>query len=166
MRLSFLPLLTFIAACAPNVDWEPAEPGDIFRYTAVGNSYPLDSIVLGESWGSAAKYGAQAGDTLTALPSGTFAGADAIAVHRDSAGIVTSIEFAYHRRQDVAALVNDYRTSLGEPDSVSTDTVGGSTRIMHLWRNTMTEFLMMTVAPPLQDGVAALAILSDRSRVR
>lgn len=166
MRLFFPLVLTLVAACAPNVDWEPAEPGDIFRYAAVGNSYPLDSIFLGEFSGSAAKYGAQAGDTLTALPSGTFAGADAIAVHRDSAGIVTSIEFAYHPRQDVVALVNDYRTSLGEPEGVSTDTVGGSTRIMHLWRNTTTEFVVMIVAPPLQDGVAALAVLSDRSRVR
>ena len=107
-------------ACARDDEWKPAHSGEIFRYTAVGNSTPLDSIILGEFWKTAEKYGAHTGDTLTTLPNGTFGGADAIDVHRDRDGVVSQIDFYYNGSRDIDALVSDYRKSLGTPAATVT----------------------------------------------
>jgi hypothetical protein len=155
-----------LAGCSPGGDWKPARPGEIFRYTVVGRSPPLDSIVLGQPWKSAAKYGAREGDTLNALPDGTFGGADAIGVHRDSNGLVTTLEFSYHARRDLKALVSDYRSSLGPPLAVTTDTLAGVIRTTTRWKNENTEFVISTLTPPQKDSTGALAVLTDRSRPR
>jgi hypothetical protein len=147
-------------------DRKAERAGEIFRYTAVGNSAPLDSIVLGRPWLSAAEYGARDGDTITSLPFGTFGGADAIAVHRNAKGIVTEVEFAYHAKRDARALVRDYQSSLGPPISVKVDTVSGAIRTTTLWRDDSTEFVIATMSPPGRDDVGAMAWLIDRGTNR
>src|SRR5262245_2667791 len=93
MRFRLIASCALLTACSAGSDWKPSRPGEIFRYTSVGSSLPFDSIVLGERWKTAAKYGAGDGDTLFSLPPGTFGGADAIDVYRDTGGVVTRIEF-------------------------------------------------------------------------
>ena len=162
MRLSLVLLACAVPGCSRDAGWRPAQPGQIFRYTAVGRTTPLDSIVLGQPWKTAAKYGARETDTLFALPGGYFGGADAIAVHRDNRGVVTSIEFGYRATRDLEALVADYRSSLGAPVAVTSDTVSGTARTITRWQDDATEFVVMTMTPPMKDGVAAIALLSDR----
>ena len=166
MRRHLIACCAVAAGCSFGGDRKPARPGAIFRYTVVGRSAPLDSIILGQPWKSAAKYGASEGDTLTALPYGTFGGADAIGVHRDSNGIVTELEFYYHARRDLKAVVSDYRSSLGSPFAVTTDTLAGAVRTTTRWKNENTEFAISTLTPPQKDGTGAVAVLTDRSRPR
>jgi hypothetical protein len=162
MQRWHIALCALIAGCSVGDEWKPSRPGEIFRYTAIGKSLPWDSIVLGQPWKSAAKYGAREGDTLTALPFGTFAGADAIGVHRDANGVVTQLEFVYHASRDLTALVNDYRAVLGPPVETVTDTLAGAVRTTMRWQNADTKFVIETLRPPQNDGVAAIALLSDR----
>ena len=166
LTLFWLVVAPLIAACADSDEWKPAHSGEIFRYTAVGNSSALDSIILGQPWKTAEKYGAHPGDTLTALPNGTFGGADAIGVHRDTAGVVSEIDFYYHGSRDIDALVSDYRKSLGAPPAVTTDTVEGSVRKTTRWEDANTEFVVATIQPPDKDGIGAVAFLRDRSARR
>jgi hypothetical protein len=161
MRESWIIVCAFVIACSPGLDWKPSKAGEIFRYTVVGR-VPRDSIVLGHGWTSAAKYGAQLGDTLTLLPLGTFGGADAIAVHRKVNGIVTQVEFAYHASSDVRALVNSYRSSLGQPFAIAVDTVDHATVTTTRWRDASTEFVLITMTPTDKDGIGAFAQLIDR----
>lgn len=155
-----------LAGCSFGGDWKPARPGEIFGYTVVGRSPPLDSIILGQPWETAVKYGAREGDTLSALPDGTFGGADAIDVHRDTNGRVTQLEFYYHASRDLNALVSGYRSSLGSPFAVTTDTVAGTIRTTTRWKNENTEFAISTLTPPQKDGIGAFAVLTDRSSPR
>jgi hypothetical protein len=158
VRFSILAGSLLLIACV--TDWKPASRGDIFRFTTVGRSFPFDSIILGERWSSASKYGARDDDTLFALPSGTFGGADAISVHRDVRGVVTQLEFTYRTGRDVRALLNAYRSALGPPTSVTIDTVSRSIHTTRSWQNARTEFAISTVDPP-DGGVAASARLID-----
>jgi hypothetical protein len=164
LRLLSISFLLVATACAPRVSREAAQAEGIFRYTAVGRAPVLDTIKLGEVWRSASKYGGSAGDTLVALPFGTFGGADAIAVVRDRAGIVTALHFAYHARRDAKSLLAEYSASLGPPESVQTDSAGGTTRTRTLWRDDRTEFTFITIVPPGADAVGAIAVLADRRR--
>jgi hypothetical protein len=126
----------------------------------------LDSIILGQPWKTAAKYGAREGDTLNALPDGTFGGADAISVHRGGDGRVTELEFYYHASRDLNALVTDYRSSLGAPFARTSDTAAGTIRTTTRWKNENTEFAISILTPPRKDGIGAVAVLTDRSRPR
>jgi hypothetical protein len=160
IRLLTLGLLT--CACYGASDWEPSEPGHIFRHTVVGRSYPLDSIVLGEPWPSARRYGARDGDTLTSLPTGVFSGAEAIRVRRNASGVVTQLEFDYGVDRDITKIVREYEEDLGTPAEVSADSVPGQQRRVTVWRNAETEFRILQFTPPRRDRIAAIAILSDR----
>ena len=166
MQRLLIAACAILGACSVGSDWKPSRSGEIFRYTTVGSSLPFDSIILGERWKTAAKYGARDGDTLFSLPPGTFGGADAIDVYRDTAGVVTRIEFLYHAHRDVNALLNDYRSSLGSPFTATTDTLAGAIRRTTRWRDDATEFVLSTMAPPQKDSVGAVAVLSDRSHGR
>jgi len=166
MQRRFISCCALIAGCSFGGDWKPAQSGEIFRYTVVGRSLPLDSIVLGMPWKTAAKYGARDGDTLNALPDGTFGGADGIGVHRDTKGFVTGLDFYYHARRDLKALVSDYRSSLGSPLAVTTDTLAGAIRTTTRWKNENTGFVISTLTPPQKDGTGAVAVLTDLSRAR
>lgn len=92
--------------------------------------------------------------------------AAAIAVHRDRNGLVTHLEFRYHARRDLNALVGDYRASLGAPFAVTTDTLADTVRTTSRWNDENTEFVIWTVTPPQKDGTGAVALLTDRSRSR
>ena len=162
MRRLLVFLAYFLCTCSRESDRKPSRPGEIFRYTVVGRATPFDSIVLGQRWKTAAKYGATDRDTLFALPYGYFAGADAIGIRRDSLGVVTSLEFVYHATRDANALLADYRRSLGAPAAVTTDTLAGATRTTTRWQDEATEFVITTMMPPDRDSVVALAFLSDR----
>jgi hypothetical protein len=155
-----------LSACSVGSDWKPSRSGEIIRYTTVGSSLPFDSIILGERWKTAGKYGARDGDTLVSLPPGTFGGADAIDVYRNTGGVVTRIEFLYRARRDVNALLHDYRSSLGPPFAATTDTLGGAIRHTTRWQDNATEFVLSTMTPPQKDSVGAVAVLSDRSHRR
>ena len=161
MRESWIILCALLIGCSPKPDWKPTKPGEIFRYTTVGGA-PFDSIVLGHGWANAARYGAQAGDTLNALPVGTFGGADAISVHRKVNGIVTEIDFVYNASRDVQEIANSYRSSLGQPFSTAVDSVADSARTTTRWRDSSTEFTLITMTPAAKKGVAAIAQLRDR----
>jgi len=162
MRRYYFIVWALLGACSKGEDWKPSKEGEIFRYMTVGRSAPLDSILLGQPWKSAAKYGASDGDTLTALPYGSFGGADAIAVHRDTKGIVTELVFVYHMKRDTRALVADYQSSLGQPIAITLDMIAGSTRTTTRWCDDDTEFVIETIAPALMDDVGAVAQLIDR----
>lgn len=166
MQRRLIACCALAAGCSFGGDRKPARPGVIFRYTVVGRSPPLDSIILGQPWKSAAKYGAREGDTFTALPDGTFGGADAIGVLRDGNGIVTELEFYYDGRRDLKAVVSDYRSSLGSPFAVTTDTLPGAIRTTTRWKDENTEFAISTLTPPQKNGTGAVALLTDRSRPR
>jgi hypothetical protein len=166
MQPCLIACCALVARCSFGSDWKAARAGEIFRYTVVGRSPPLDSITLGQPWKSAAKYGASERDTVNALPDGTFGGADAIGVHRDTNGIVTEVEFYYHARRDLNALVSDYRSSLGSPFAVTTDTLARAIRTTTRWKDENTEFVISTLNPPQKDGTGAVATLTDRSRPR
>lgn len=161
MRIRLL-LLLAVCGCAPKHSGDAAVPVEIFRYATIGRSLPLDSLVLGQRWSSAAKYGAGDADTLFALPFGTFGGADAIAVSRDARGLVSAITFAYHMRRDVRSLLDEYRTSLGAPVDVRVDTLERALRTTTRWQDAVTEFTFIILSPPGADGVGAMAILADR----
>jgi hypothetical protein len=163
MRESRLIVCVLLLGCSR--DWNPSKPGEIFRFTIVGRRAPLDSIELGRTWKSAANYGAHPGDTLSLLPSGTFGGADAIAVHRNASAIVTEIDFVYHPDRDVQALVNDYRSLLGEPFAIGSDTTDGLIQTTTRWQNRDTEFVIAVLTPPHED-IAAFAQLIDRRTKR
>lgn len=164
MRHTLVFLLLVASGCAYTQSRDAAPVAEIFRYTTIGRSLPADSIVLGQRWPSAAKYGATDADTMYALPYGTFGGADAIAVSRDSRGVVTEITFAYHPRRNAGALLADYRSSLGAPVAVRVDTVGTAIHTTTVWRDAVTEFSFVVMSPPGADGVGAMAILADRRR--
>jgi len=148
-----------VVGCRP--DWKPSQPGEIFRYTTVGRTEPLDSIVLGRPWPTAAKYGAKSGDSIVALPFGTFGGADAIAVHLTD-GVVTRLEYAYHSSRNARALSADYRSTLGTPVAEMADTADGVVRTTTCWRNDSTAFAIHTMVPAGKDVVGAMAVLLDR----
>jgi hypothetical protein len=162
MRSRLFALVLLPCACHTASDWKPSQPGDIFRYTSVGSSSPLDSIVLGQPWISAPKYGAGARDTLNSLPAGVFGGADAIRVRRNATGIVTALEFDYSADRDVRAVLSEYEADLGAPAEVSVDSVSGEQRRTTVWRNADTEFRIIQFTPPRPNNVAAMAILSDK----
>ena len=162
IRSRLIVCCAFFAACSTTDEWKPTKPGEIFRFTLVGRPPSLDSIVLGKTWRSAGKYGALDGDTLTALPFGSFGGADAITVHRDSNGVVTEIDFAYQPERDLRALTHDYESSLGRPFSITVDTVRNIVRTTTTWRDQETEFTMAMISPPLTDGFGGIARLVDR----
>jgi hypothetical protein len=149
-----------LCACSTGDEWRPARPGEIFRYTSIGRVPPYDSILLGQRWASAAKYGAGPGDTITALPPGTFAGADGIRIRRLSNGVVTSIEFDYRGQRDIEAIRRDYESKLGAP--VGLQLRGG--RRTTIWRDSLTEFSLQEFGVRGDDAVAATAILADRAR--
>lgn len=154
--------LPLVAACYAETDWKPSRPGEIFRYTSVGSSYPLDSIILGQRWMSASKYGARAGDTLNSLPPGGFGGADAIRVRRNRGGIVTELEFDYGVERDIRAMHSEYEADLGAPTDTRADTIDGMVRRISVWRNANTEFRIIQFIPARSDKIAATAVLSDR----
>ena len=160
MRSLLLAIL--LCACAPADEWKPSHPGEIFRYTSIGNALPLDSIVLGQPWLSATKYGAGNRDTLTVLPSDALSGADAVRVHRDSTGLVTAIEFDYAASRDIDSIRKDYERSLGKPDETLADTVAGRPTRATVWRDAATEFRLTEFAGAHGKDVAATAVLSDR----
>jgi hypothetical protein len=148
-----------LTACGSSQDGMPSRQGEIFRHTAVGRSLPHDSILLGQTWQSAGKYGAREGDTLTVLPDNSSCCADLVAVRRDAAGIVTAIEFAYFASRDTRNLVASYRSTLGSPANVAI----GAGRARTTWRDNLTEFVIVTFAAD-SDGVTARATLLDRAR--
>jgi hypothetical protein len=160
--LRSLVLAILLCACSPADEWKPSRPGEIFRYTSIGDALPSDSIILGQPWLSATKYGAANRDTLTTLPSDAFSGADAVRVHRDSSGLVTAMEFDYAASRDIDSIRKDYERTLGKPDETFADTVDGRPTRATVWRDAVTEFRLTEFGRAHGKGVAATAVLRDR----
>jgi hypothetical protein len=158
-----LVLVAIVIACSPSGELPESARGEIARFVLLGASAPYDSVLLGQPWTSAAKYGAREGETVSRLRQNQFTGLDAIVVHRNAAGLVTDVEFAYHARRDIPALVAGLRSSLGEPIANSVETVAGSTRSTLRWCNESTLFLITTVVPPAADSIGAISLLRDRT---
>jgi hypothetical protein len=163
MRLRVVILPAMLMACSPAQEKAASPSGRVFRYTTIGRSPPHDTIVLGQAWRTAAKYGARRGDSITSIPVGEFAGADSIAVHRNSAGVVIAIEYFYYASRDVPELLRGYRSTLGPPAGTSiTDLMSGSTHTTAKWCDDSTEFLFTTIEPVVRDSVAGRAVLFER----
>jgi hypothetical protein len=152
--------LVLLLACSPGPDWKPTRPGEIFRYTAIGKEMPLDSVVLGSPWSSAAKYGAADADTLFTLPRGAFSGADSIRVRRNASGVVMALEFDYGPSHDLGAIRRDYVESLGAPAEVRTDSITGTRTTT--WLDAETEFRLVEFTKSRAGSVFGTAVLADR----
>ncbi len=121
MTRILVPLL-MVLTCSPRPERQPTLPAEIFRYMAIGREMPFDSVVLGATWTSAAKYGASETDTVFSLPRGTFSGADAIRVRRTASRLVSALEFDYGPSYDLGALRRRYEESLG-PAGIALDSL-------------------------------------------
>jgi hypothetical protein len=161
-RRCLITLAAIAVACSPIGELGDLPSRGVARHAVIGVSAP-DSIFLGRAWENAAKYGARAGDTLTRVAQNHFSGMDAVTVHRNATGIVTDIEFAYHARRDIPALVAGLREVLGEPTSNSTNKVSGSTRAVIRWCDESTVFVLTTIVPAGADSIGAISLLRDRT---
>lgn len=144
---------------APVNRWDAELPNTrqpIFRYTTIER----DSIVLGSRWPGATRLGFTEADTLALLPPGSFGGAEAIRVHRDSSGIVRQLDFVYGSERDMVALQASYAAELGAPETREFDS-NGVLNVVSGWRDPRTELVMIRFVP-LVNGVRGVVVLTDR----
>jgi hypothetical protein len=133
-------------------------PRPIFREVRL----VADTIRLGRAWPGASRLGIAADDSVAALPKGAFGWAEGIEIHRDRSGVVRQIDFSYGVQRDVAALLRDYRESLGQPIDSSRTTEAGRKNEKWVWRDEKTEFALVRFLPA-RNGVQARSTLADRS---
>ena len=120
-----------------------------------------DTIRLGEPLTRLSRYARPIGDTAITVPAREFGGADEIEVYRAPDGPVHRVVFLYSQQRDVAALLADYRESLGAPaDSAERNSTRGHLRLW-TWRDARTEFVFILVQPPFE-GVGAMSVLQER----
>jgi hypothetical protein len=127
-------LLGALIGCAPSSD-QPATTRPIFRHF----NTEVSSIRLGEHWTAEEVAGAEASDTVVALPSGTFEKAQAVRVHRSPAGVVSSIMFDYPQDADFHAMQEEYTRVLGSPAEHERPR-NAEARERLVWRDSLTLF--------------------------
>ena len=148
-------LLAALAACAPASD-QPAATRPIFRHF----NTEVSSIRLGEHWTAEEVPGADRGDTVVALPSGTFERAQAVRVHRSPSGVVSSIMFDYPQEADFKAMQQEYTRLFGTPsEHERSDKAEARERLV--WQDSLTLFEL--VRDPRRSASTIYTRLIDRS---
>ena len=148
-------MLVVLAACAPASDQPATRP--IFRHF----NTEVSSIRLGEHWTAEEVPGADRGDTVVALPSGTFERAQAVRVHRSPTGVVSSIMFDYPQDADFSAMQQEYTSLFGAPTKHErSDKSEARERL--LWQDSLTLFEL--VRDPRRSVATIYTRLTDRSR--
>jgi hypothetical protein len=153
-RASLYLLLAALAACAPASD-QPVATRPILRHF----NTEVSSIRLGEPWTAEEVPGAEPGDTVVALPSGTFERAQAVRVHRTPAGVVSSIMFDYPQLADFQAMQQEY-TRLYGPPSTHEQPAKPEARERLIWQDSLTLFEL--VRDPRRSVSTIYARLIDR----
>jgi hypothetical protein len=151
----FYLLLGALAACAPASDQPAARP--IFRHF----NTEVSSIKLGEHWTAEEVPGADRGDTVVALPSGTFERAQAVRVHRSPTGVVSSIMFDYPQDADFNAMQQEYTRLFGAPTEHERS-AKPEVRERLVWQDSLTLFEL--VRDPRRSVSSIYTRLIDRSR--
>lgn len=147
-------LLGFLTACTPASD-RPDTARPLFRHF----NTEVSSIKLGESWTAEEVPGAEAGDTVVALPSGTFERAQAVRVHRSATGVVTSIMFDYPQDADFQAMRQEYTRLFGSPTQHErSDEAEARERLV--WQDSLTMFEL--VRDPNRSASTIYTKLTDR----
>ena len=157
MKMRSLYLLAGLVACAPASD-RPGTTRPIFRHF----NTEVSSIRLGEHWTAEEVPGADAGDTVVALPSGTFERAQAVRVHRTPAGVVSSIMFDYPQGADFQAMQQEY-TRLFGPPATHDRSPKAEERERVVWQDSVTLFEL--VRDPSRSASTIYTRLTDRTRV-
>jgi hypothetical protein len=152
---NFYLLLVALAACAPSSDQPAARP--IFRHF----NTEVSSIRLGEHWTAEEVPGADRGDTVVALPSGTFERAQAVRVHRSPTGVVSSIMFDYPQDADFNAMQQEYTRLFGAPTEHERS-AKPEVRERLVWQDSLTLFEL--VRDPRRSVSSIYTRLIDRSR--
>jgi hypothetical protein len=148
-------VLVALAACAPGSDQPATRP--IFRHF----NTEVSSIKLGEHWTAEEVPGADRGDTVVALPSGTFERAQAVRVHRSPTGVVSSIMFDYPQDADFNAMQQEYTRLFGAPTKHERSEKPEA-RERLVWRDSLTLFEL--VRDPRRSVSSIYTRLIDRSR--
>ena len=151
-------LLAAVAGCAPASDHTGASR-PIFRHF----NTEVSSIKLGEHWTAEEVPGADSGDTVVALPAGTFERAQAVRVHRTSTGVVSSIMFDYPQEADFQAMQEEY-TRLFGPPARHEKSRKTEARERVVWQDSLTLFEL--VRDPTRSASTIYTRLTDRSRIR
>ncbi len=147
-------LLTAHIACAPTPD-QPGTTRPIFRHF----NTEVSSIRLGDHWTAEEVPGAEASDTVVALPSGTFEKAQAVRVHRSPTGVVSSIMFDYPQEADFHAMQQEYTRLFGPPaEHERAGNVEGRERLV--WMDSLTLFEL--VRDPRRSVSTIYTRLTDR----
>jgi hypothetical protein len=147
-------LLTALIACAPDVD-QPGTKRPIFRHF----NTEVSSIRLGDHWTAEEVPGAEASETVVALPSGTFEKAQAVRVHRSPTGVVSSIMFDYPQQADFHAMQQEYTRLFGPPaEHQRPGNVEGPERLV--WMDSLTLFEL--VRDPRRSVSTIYTRLTDR----
>ena len=150
-------MLAALAACAPACD-QTAATRPIFRHF----NTEVSSIRLGEHWTAEEVPGADRGDTVVALPSGTFERAQAVRVHRSPTGVVSSIMFDYPQEADFTAMQQEYTRLFGAPtEHERSDNSEARERLV--WQDSLTLFEL--VRDPRRSVSTIYTRLTDRSRI-
>ncbi|MBC7788352.1 MAG: hypothetical protein H7Z74_00285 [Anaerolineae bacterium] len=128
-----------LTACPPDQAAESsAKPtGPIFRYVQLN----IGRVNLAEQLPADVRAAASVGDgdTVVALPRGSFAGAERITLYLDSGGRVRGAIFDYPTRLDFEALVREY-ASLGTPSRARVQRRGEEPSDVVSWQDTLTSF--------------------------
>jgi hypothetical protein len=149
-------LLAGLAACAPASD-RPGRTRPIFRHF----NTEVSSIRLGEHWTAEEVPGAEPGDTVVALPTGTFERAQAVRVHRTPAGVVSSIMFDYPQEANFQAMQQEY-TKLFGPPTRHDQARKAEERERVVWQDSLTHFEL--VRDPSRSASTIYTRLTDRTR--
>lgn len=147
-------VLAALAACAPASD-QPVARRPIFRHF----NTEVSSIRLGEPWNAEEVPGAEPTDSVVALPSGTFERAQAVRVHRDPGGIVSSIMFDYPQEADFHAMQEEYTRLFGEP-ATREQSKNAEARERVVWQDSLTVFEL--VRDPRRSVSTIYTRLTDR----
>lgn len=147
-------LLAAGAGCRPAPD-QPGAARPIFRHV----NTEMSTLQLGQSWTAEEVPGAEPGDTVVALPSGTFERAQAVRVHRTPAGVVSSIMFDYPQAADFQAMHTEYRQLLGPPKEHERPRKADA-RERLVWEDSLTRFEL--VRDPRRSTSTVYTRLSDR----
>jgi hypothetical protein len=157
MKTAILPLLLgILMACGRGPD-APEAPRPIFRQF----NTEMTSITLGQSWTAEEVPGAEADDTVVALPAGTFERAQAVRVHRTPEGVVSSIMFDYPQMTDFQAMQTEYTRLFGAPRMHERSGQADAPERL-VWQDSVTLFEL--VRDPKRSASTVYTRLSDLSR--
>ena len=154
-----MPLILLLLVLLGGCGREPRAGQPIFRHF----NTELSAIRLGQAWTAEEVPGAEPGDTVIALPSGTFERAQAVRVHRTPDGVVSSIMFDYPQSADFQTMEREYRRMFGTPvEHVAPRKPGLPERFM--WQDSVTRFEL--VRDPKRSAATVYTRLSDRPAAR